>query len=577
MTKTHLNNALNYTINNSSFIKGEETSYIDLESGIAELMNESSLKYAIDHLGDYVTCEEIYNDWSKDFSNKKNSNEAMHLVFSINEPISKEIMYILENSVRDSVLANLPEYKWVMIPHSHQNQPHIHLILNKTNIFNKKKMHFDKRNEFVDLFESMKENFKYNLFSYSNGKLDYTNEVYNHEFRLNFINKNINKLNYLVGTDLEEFNQTIESIELFDNHINTIDIRRNNELNKFTELKKEFKNKNIYLSNISKKIDSITNFTPENLINKKLQLEQEISMLKNKIKISNNRIKELNFQKKCFNNDKENIYFESLAKGFTDFQKKKAILKSFNGIESSMSKDVIDSLNKLKFEVKNTQDIINNNFEKLNLSIFKQIRNDKNLANTYQLAKDLNRLHRYKSIVDKLELDPSKKIFKDKAIDEFSDNENFIKNLMLQRFNYLNELIEKYEQNLDKFLLDYENNIDYIIDNSNSYKEFMDIKRSIDRIKFIKKEIGIANKLCVKYGLIKNKEKIKTNKDIEDKFNIIKDKVEDISNVVTYKNGDKNMIGEINKIDKTNISLNTTSNIKSKISKESIKNNQKIR
>lgn len=105
----------------------------------------------------------------------------------------------------------------------------------------------------------------------------------------------------------------------------------------------------------------------------------------------------------------------------------------------------------------------------------------------------------------------------------------------------------------------------------------MDIKRSIDRIKFIKQEIDVANKLCAKYDLIKNNQKIKTNKDIEDKFNIIKDKVEDISNVISNKNGDKNIIGETNKIDKTNISLNTTSNIKLKIGKESIKNNQKIR
>ncbi|BDB64192.1 hypothetical protein T36_0639 [Helicobacter cinaedi] len=118
MKKAHLKNALEYTISHSDDQVG------------------------IDYLGEFVNVNDIMRDWEQDFSSNPNTNEALHLVFSLNESHSQSVLDTLTESARQTMQSYFPTYKWVMIPHSHQNKPHIHIILNKTDIFTKKKLHF---------------------------------------------------------------------------------------------------------------------------------------------------------------------------------------------------------------------------------------------------------------------------------------------------------------------------------------------------------------------------------------------------------------------------------------------------
>lgn len=151
---------------------------------------------------------EVLQDWQDDFSKNKNTNEGWHLVFSLKEIKSPEVMDILKNSVRDTLLANIPEYKWIMIPHSHQNNPHIHIVINKTNIFTKKKMGF-KGKSIVDFFERLREDFAHNVYIHSRGKLDYVNEPCNKEFRVKNIN---NKIELLQSFDSRS--NTFENLQI---------------------------------------------------------------------------------------------------------------------------------------------------------------------------------------------------------------------------------------------------------------------------------------------------------------------------------------------------------------------------
>lgn len=82
----------------------------------------------------------VLQSWSDDFiSSKANANLAWHLVFSIDEAVNKENIEILLKSTLDSLDISLNgEYKFIAAIHSHQNKPHCHIIVNKTNIFSKK-------------------------------------------------------------------------------------------------------------------------------------------------------------------------------------------------------------------------------------------------------------------------------------------------------------------------------------------------------------------------------------------------------------------------------------------------------
>lgn len=126
---------------------------------------ENSLDgFAINEKGERVKTDKVLREWGNDFGLNKNSKDAWHLMFSIKEPCDNErTLKKLEASVRDVLGNNFAGHKYAFVLHTHQNNPHIHLILNKRNDFTKKKIHFNSRDEIKDFFDDVRTNFAYAL------------------------------------------------------------------------------------------------------------------------------------------------------------------------------------------------------------------------------------------------------------------------------------------------------------------------------------------------------------------------------------------------------------------------------
>ncbi|QQF52103.1 relaxase/mobilization nuclease domain-containing protein [Campylobacter fetus subsp. venerealis] len=120
--------------------------------------------YAINEKGDKVSSDEVVSEWSKDFGKNLNSKDAWHLMFSIKEPCSnKRKIKALEQSVKSILNTNFTNHKYVMITHTHQNNPHVHVVLNKRNEFTKKKIHFNTKGEIRDFFDEARDAFAFAL------------------------------------------------------------------------------------------------------------------------------------------------------------------------------------------------------------------------------------------------------------------------------------------------------------------------------------------------------------------------------------------------------------------------------
>ena len=119
---------------------------------------------AINEKGERVSSEQIVKDWSKDFGTNKNSKDAWHLVFSINEPLDNErTLKALRESVEQVMASNFEGYKYSLVIHTHQNNPHAHVVMNKRNLETKKKIHFNSNSEIKEFFDDVRTNFAYAL------------------------------------------------------------------------------------------------------------------------------------------------------------------------------------------------------------------------------------------------------------------------------------------------------------------------------------------------------------------------------------------------------------------------------
>ncbi len=103
MKRSHLENALNYALENN------ETAYNEM----------------------FLECDKqfILESWLNDFDLTKDYNETMHLVFSIKDKPDEETMQGLLHSTWESLKIRLPEYKFALVPHAHQDHAHIHCFI----------------------------------------------------------------------------------------------------------------------------------------------------------------------------------------------------------------------------------------------------------------------------------------------------------------------------------------------------------------------------------------------------------------------------------------------------------------
>ncbi|MDU9765082.1 relaxase/mobilization nuclease domain-containing protein [Helicobacter pylori] len=137
MKRSHLENALNYALENS------ETAYNEM----------------------FLECDKqfILESWLNDFDLTKDYNEAMHLVFSIKDKPDEETMHGLLNSTWETLKVRLPEYKFALVPHTHQDHAHIHCFINKTNQLTRRRLRFKGREDCKEFFNELRSEFAYRL------------------------------------------------------------------------------------------------------------------------------------------------------------------------------------------------------------------------------------------------------------------------------------------------------------------------------------------------------------------------------------------------------------------------------
>ncbi|MGL2830452.1 relaxase/mobilization nuclease domain-containing protein, partial [Helicobacter pylori] len=137
MKRSHLENALNYALENS------ETAYNEM----------------------FLECDKqfILESWLNDFDLTKDYNETMHLVFSIKDKPDEETMQGLLHSTWESLKIRLPEYKFALVPHAHQDHAHIHCFINKTNQLTRRRLRFKGHEDCKEFFNELRNEFAYRL------------------------------------------------------------------------------------------------------------------------------------------------------------------------------------------------------------------------------------------------------------------------------------------------------------------------------------------------------------------------------------------------------------------------------
>ncbi|MFP6310422.1 relaxase/mobilization nuclease domain-containing protein [Helicobacter pylori] len=155
MTRLHSKRAMDYTAKHGDLVRDEffkEINYND----IAEQWNEQ---------------------FEKLLENKSRvKNCALHLVFSIDENCNEKNLKVLELSVYQTLTNTLGyDYPFIMKLHTHQNNPHVHVIINKTNKITNKQLRFNSKNSCKEFYHTLRETFKDYLFANSKGELQYSN------------------------------------------------------------------------------------------------------------------------------------------------------------------------------------------------------------------------------------------------------------------------------------------------------------------------------------------------------------------------------------------------------------------
>ncbi|NHB49434.1 relaxase [Helicobacter pylori] len=128
-----------------------------------------------------VNYNDIAEQWNEQFENllenkSRVKNCTLHLVFSIDENCNEKNLKILELSVYQTLTNTLGyDYPFIMKLHTHQNNPHVHVIINKTNKITNKQLRFHSKDSCKEFYHTLRETFKDYLFANSKGELQYSN------------------------------------------------------------------------------------------------------------------------------------------------------------------------------------------------------------------------------------------------------------------------------------------------------------------------------------------------------------------------------------------------------------------
>ena len=128
------------------------------KNALSYVIRNSDTDFATMQDGQLKSLKEIMNEWSKDFTGKKNAKEVLHLAFCIDETSGEYNQMRLKNAVEAVMQKNFFLYKYAMVMHAHQSKPHIHILINKNNIIDGQKFHLNNA-EFKLFFNQLRNDF----------------------------------------------------------------------------------------------------------------------------------------------------------------------------------------------------------------------------------------------------------------------------------------------------------------------------------------------------------------------------------------------------------------------------------
>ncbi|MGG7074236.1 relaxase/mobilization nuclease domain-containing protein [Campylobacter sp. 9BO] len=203
----------------NSFSKNAKQSVVKMISNLPRESIKRCIDYAlknsldgsaINEKGERVDSDDVMKAWSKDFGTNKNSKDAWHLMFSINEPCNdKSSLYALQDAVKDILGRNFQGHKYAMVLHTHQNNPHVHVVLNKRNDWTKRKIHFDSREEIKDFFDEVRTDFAYSLGARG---LKYENKNALHKD----LKKEFSKIKSSINLERDDYTAKDRTLEMYD-------------------------------------------------------------------------------------------------------------------------------------------------------------------------------------------------------------------------------------------------------------------------------------------------------------------------------------------------------------------------
>lgn len=344
-----------YFSNNNFNVK--KTSFSSKQVMIKTLSNldkvgaRNALEYVIKNSNDdFALCDdgslkkvdELMNEWGQDFSNKKNAKEVWHLSFGIDEKHSEQTLQILRESVKEVMEKNFFEYKYAMVIHSHQNKPHAHILINKNNKFNKKKLHL-KKDEFRDFFTTLRNDFALALNSRG---LEY----HNHFKIENDLQKQITKLQKKIF--LFEKNMNLELAKMCESVDKKIKIKENKISKLADELKELYRLKNDELLMELARLKSLDDkhkkmyklFRQIKEINLKIKDKQrQIKTLRKETSLLQSEYKKFDYQRDNFRSDefelslkKKQALLDFLQKNLNHSKISLATQKLINELELSI-------------------------------------------------------------------------------------------------------------------------------------------------------------------------------------------------------------------------------------------------
>lgn len=394
-----------------------------VKNALNYVIRNSESTFALNQDNELVSLEDIMNDWQKDFSSKENAKEAWHFTFSLDEAVDKHSLEALKISVSEVMKKNFFEYKFVSVIHSHQNKPHIHIILNKNNIFSRKKLHFKSKQDIKDFWNLLREDFK-NSLNFHNPNLNYENK---YKFERDLLKQHARaslEIPLNINNEISKsMHSIVNKISLYESKIQTI-----NEA-----IRQKVATKILFVNEAKELMTS-----GDKLYYKKLKLvkshNSEISELKQSLQDYKTKIKalraiekELNYERLSYKND-----YAALAK-------KQAYLKFLesNVTNKNYSKNDVYLISQIKNDLFVNEAKLEKHFKEnleLDLLLSNSLNKKSNAFTLINIAKDLEyHLNAINRIDISLDLNDKIQAYAHKL----SKNKDFVINLCKEKQNNL--------------------------------------------------------------------------------------------------------------------------------------------